>query len=115
MAENLGVVLEWNETEAARWVHDPHGELGRVLMHAIGVVVLARAQVLVLRRTGRMAAAMTFNVAADEIGVFCDIVSPVTSAAGFPYAIMHEGRKVRDRRPHRSLVPAAESLRTRPL
>ena len=69
------------------------------------------ARTKALKRTGSMAGAMRIEVGTDEAGVFCDVISPVRNPKdGFPYAIMHERKKPRDRRPHRSLVPALESL-----
>jgi len=113
--ENLvipGCKVEWNVEAVHEFVDDPTGELGRTLMHALGEVVLAGAQRRCLRRTGAMQEAMRFEVDTDEWGIFTAVISPVQNKkSGFPYAIMHEAKKVRDRRPHRSLVPALRDIK----
>jgi Bacteriophage HK97-gp10, putative tail-component len=108
-----GVVIEWDETQVHRFLAEPNGELGRDLMEALGQVVEDGAKRRALRRTGRMQAAIMHEVGADTAGVYVDIVSPVQDPrSGFPYATVHEGSKVRDRRPHRSLRPALRDIRT---
>lgn len=107
-----GVVIDWDESQVRHFLADPDGELGRDLMAALGEIVLAGAKRRALRRTGRMVGAMRSEVGRDETGVYADIISPVQDPeTGFPYAIVHEGRKVRDRRPHRSLRPALRDIR----
>src|ERR1700749_1213008 len=101
------ILLEWHEAEVAEFFENPAGPLGRTLMAAIGRTVLASAQRRALKRTGRMVDAMYYEVGHDEeVGLYVDVVSPVKSPKGFPYAIVHEDRQPRDRRPHRSLRPA---------
>jgi hypothetical protein len=64
------------------------------------------------RRTGAMVRAMKYSLGKDEAGMYADIISPVQNPkTGMPYAIVHEGKKVRDRRPHRSLRPALRDIR----
>jgi hypothetical protein len=111
MAENLGVVMEWDLAAVHQFMDSPEGELGRTLMRALGEAVLADARQRAEVRTGKMRSEMTVEVGADEESVYADVISPARSAAGFPYPYVHEGRKIRDRRPHRSLVPALDALR----
>jgi len=116
------VVLEWSEIEVARFTRDPSGPLGVDLMEACARVVLAGARRRALRQTGDMISAMRAEVGSDGLGLYADVISPVQSrkpssyqqrtGQGFPYAIVHEGKKVRDRRPHRSLRPALRDIRT---
>jgi hypothetical protein len=106
------VLIEWNQIEVERFLHDPNGELGRGLMAKLGEVVLAGAKRRALRRTGRMANEMFFKVDTDARGVYTDIISPAQNEkSGFHYPLMHERKKVRDRRPHRSLRPALADIR----
>lgn len=106
------VVIEWDETTVHRFLSEPEGELGRTLMVALGEIVLAGAKKRALRRTGRMADEMAFVVETDAEGLFTGVYSPaVNPETGFPYPIVHEGRKVRDRRAHRSLRPALRDIR----
>ena len=103
--------ITWNETEWRRWEFDPGGEIGRHLLPVIGEEVLARAKPRAERRTGAMVSAMKYEVSADEHGVAVAVTSPQRSPRGFPYPIMHEKKyHPRDRRPHRSLVPALLSM-----
>jgi hypothetical protein len=103
------VTVAWNPAELERFFREPDGELGRGLFEAIGAGVAERARRKALRRTGRMASAITHQVGADEAGLFVDVISPVTDPrTGFPYARAHEGPHPRDRRPHRSLRPALD-------
>jgi hypothetical protein len=106
-----GGKIEWSAAEAHAFAGSPDSELGRTLMRAVGEVVLAGAKRRALRRTGKMIAAMRFEVDADEHGVFTAVISPVTNAKGFNYALVHEDAHPRDRRPHRSLVPAMQDVR----
>ncbi len=109
---DYGVIIDWDESQVREFIASPNGELGRTLMTALGEVVLAGAKRRALRRTGRMIDAMRTEVGRDEQGVYTDVVSPVRDPdTGFPYAIVHEGKKVRDRRPHRSLRPALRDIR----
>jgi hypothetical protein len=113
--ESFGVVVEWNTTQLAEFERNPHGELGRTLMRAIGEIVTEGAKRRALKRTGRMAAEITFEVGADETGVYTDVLSPALNPVdNFPYPIMHERKKPRDRRPHRSLVPALQDVKKLP-
>ncbi len=106
------VVIEWDETQVEHFLSDPNGELGETLMRALGEVVTAGAKRRALRRTGRMQSEITYRVGRDEAGVYTDVASPVRDPrTGVPYAVFHEGRKVRDRRPHRSLRPALRDIR----
>lgn len=106
------VIIEWDTTQVDHFLKDPNGELGVTLMRALGEVVTAGAKRRALRRTGRMASEITFTVGRDEAGVYTDVLSPARDPrTGFPYPIVHEGRKVRDRRPHRSLRPALRDIR----
>ncbi len=99
------VVIDWDDVQIAEWMADPSGELGTKLMAKLGEVVLRGAKRRALRRTGRMAAEMYTVVGRDEHGLYADVVSPVF------YARFHEGKRVRDRRPHRSLRPALRDIR----
>lgn len=99
------VVIEWDDAQVAEWLADPNGDLGEQLMDRLGAVVAAGAKRRALRRTGRMASEIHHVLGRDESGLYADIVSPVF------YARFHEGRKVRDRRPHRSLRPALRDIR----
>ncbi len=109
-----GVIIEWDETQVRRFLAEPNGELGHHLMDALGEIVEQGAKRRALRRTGRMADAITHVVGADEAGVYADILSPARDPkTGFPYPYVHEGptRVIRDRRPHRSLRPALRDIR----
>jgi len=108
---SFGVVIEWNPLEVDLYLKEPNGPLGEGLMHALGAIVAEGAKRRALRRTGKMADEMTFTVDRDEIGVYTDVYSAARSDAGFPYPIVHEGAKVRDRRAHRSLRPALRDIR----
>lgn len=106
------VVIEWNTTQVKRFLDDPNGELGVQLMHRLARVVLDGARQRALSRTGRMRSEMTYIVDRDEQGLFAAIISPVQNPkTGFPYAIAHEAKRIRDRRPHRSLKPALRDIR----
>jgi len=99
-------VLQWDEAELEVMFGDREGAL-HGLMDAIGEIVTLGAKRRAERRTGRMAAEITYVVGEDPAGVYVDIMSPALAPkTGFPYPVVHEGRKVRDRRPHRSLRPA---------
>jgi hypothetical protein len=108
-----GVVIEWDEAEVSHFLADPNGPLGEGLMHALGAIVRDGAKKRALRKTGRMADEMTYRVGRDEAGVFTDVYSAATDprSHNFPYPIVHEGRKVRDRRAHRSLRPALRDIK----
>ena len=106
------VVIEWDEIQYQSFIRDPAGPLGYELMDKLAAVVLAGAKRRALRRTGRMIGEMYYELGSDEAGMYADIISPVQDPkTGFPYANVHEGRKVRDRRPHRSLRPALADIR----
>lgn len=111
-SKNLGVIIEWDETQVKRFTADPDGPLGVELMHRLAQVVLEGAKRRALVRSGRMRDAMTYIVDRDEHGLFAAVISPVQNPkSGMPYAFAHEGRKTRDRRPHRSLKPALRDIR----
>jgi hypothetical protein len=106
------VVLEWDERQLDHFLKDPTGELGVELMTKLAEVVLEGARQRALTRTGRMRNEMKFTIGRDEQGLHADIISPVQNPkSGFPYALAHEGKKTRDRRPHRSLKPALRDIR----
>jgi hypothetical protein len=112
MTKDLGVVIEWDESQLDHYLKDPNGELGRDLMTKLAEVVLAGAKARARVRTGRMRNEMRYRIGRDERGLFADIISPVRNpVTGFPYAIVHEGKKVRDRRAHRSLKPALRDIK----
>jgi len=112
MAASRDVTIEWNDSEVRDWLHDPNGDLGRQLMDVLGRHVLDGARRRALRRTGRMIAEMRYETGTDLQGVYTDVISPVRNpVTGFPYAIVHERKKPRDRRPHRSLAPALNDIR----
>jgi len=106
-------LIEWNLLETEEFFHNPDGELGRSLMRALGEVVVAGAKRRALKRTGRMQREITYRVGTDEISVYTDVISPATDprSHNFPYPVVHEGKKVRDRRPHRSLRPALNDIK----
>jgi hypothetical protein len=106
------VVIEWDELAYQDFLRNPTGPLGYELMDRLAEVVLAGAKARALRRTGNMIDAMTYELGSDEFGMYADIISPVQDPkTGFPYAMVHEGKRVRDRRPHRSLRPALADVR----
>jgi hypothetical protein len=107
----MGAVVEWDEFEWLQFTRDPAGELGRTLMTAIGEIVVAGAKRRAEVRTGAMRDQIRFEVGTDPAGVFTDIISPVRNPKdNFPYAIEHERKQPRDRRPHRSLQPALNDI-----
>jgi hypothetical protein len=99
------VVIEWDDAQLAEYLANPSGELGQHLMIQLGDVVTAGAKRRALKRTGKMAGEIHPQLGSDAGGVYVDIISPVY------YARFHEGRKVRDRRPHRSLRPALRDIK----
>jgi hypothetical protein len=103
--------IEWDDAELAKMFHDPDGPLHDV-MERCGGIVETGAKRRAEKRSGRMRAAIEASpVAADDQGIYVDVHSPVLSKTGFPYATVHEGRNVRDRRAHRSLKPALNDLK----
>jgi hypothetical protein len=108
--------LQWDNFAYAAFFDNPEGPIGD-LFHRLAEIVLAGARARCEKRTGRMAAAMRFDVFDDAQGLYADVSSPVRSPGpgrrmtGFPYAVVHEGRRVRDRRPHRSLKPALNDIK----
>jgi hypothetical protein len=105
------IAIEWHPAEFDEFCRNPRGPLGRDLMDVIGAGITERAKAKALRRTGRMADEIHYEVSADEISMYADIISPaVNPQTGFPYPVTHEARKVRDRRPHRSLKPALDEI-----
>jgi len=112
MAVPAAIFINWDEAATRRFLDDPHGGLGRTVMDALGQIVEDGARGRALRRTGRMAAEITHSVGVDERGLYAQVSSPVRDPrTGFPYATVHEGRRVRDRRAHRSLRPALRDIR----
>src|SRR5258708_11961640 len=106
------VLVEGDTFPLEKFYGDPLGPLGEELIGRLGEVVLEGAKRRALHKTGRMEEAMYSVLGEDELGLYADIISPVQNPqSGFPYAIMHEARKIRDRRPHRSLVPALRDIR----
>jgi hypothetical protein len=99
------VIIDWDDAQLAEFIRDPNGELGIHLMDYLGDIVVAGAKRRALKRTGRMASEIHKQLGTDAAGVYADIISPVY------YARFHEGRKVRDRRPHRSLRPALNDVK----
>lgn len=103
--------VQWNDVEYVKMLHDEFGPLGPVLNRA-GAIVMAGAKRRALKRTGKMAAEIFYQVGSDATSVYVDVRSPVRSKSrSFPYASVHEGRHVRDRRAHRSLKPALNDLK----
>ncbi|HEY5987035.1 MAG TPA: hypothetical protein VIV12_11770 [Streptosporangiaceae bacterium] len=106
------IEVKWDDRQLREFLNNPDGPVGEQVFAKLGEVVLAGARRRALRRTGRMAAEMYYKVGRDAVGLHTDVVSPVRSAQGFPYPWVHEKRgKVRDRRPHRSLMPALRDIR----
>ena len=106
------VVIEWDSREVKRFTADPNGDLALQLFRKLADIVLLGAKRRALVRTGEMRNEMTTRIMTDEQGLCADVISPVTNPkTGFPYAIMHERRKPKDRRPHRSLAPALNDIR----
>jgi hypothetical protein len=106
------VILDWDDRKLDHYLNDPTGEIGVELVDKLGAVVLAGAKRRALRRTGAMASAMRYRVIREDGELYAVIESPVQNKeTGFPYAVVHEGKKVRDRRPHRSLRPALRDIR----
>jgi len=107
------VILEWDTFALENFYRNPTGPLGTELMDRLAAVVLAGAKRRALRRTGNMIDAMRYELGEDEFGQYADVLSPVQDpATGFPYAVVHESKRVRDRRPHRSLRPALRDIRS---
>lgn len=112
MARSRDFYLQWDDFTLEEFLSSPEGPIGEELFRVLAQAVLAGAKSRAERRTGRMIDAMTYQLGRDEQGLYADVISPVLSPGrGFPYAIVHEGRKVRDRRPHRSLRPALQDIR----
>jgi len=104
--------VELDETAIAEMFRNPDGPLRPIMERCGGIVVLG-AKRRAEKRTGKMAGEIeTRGPAADERGLYIDVISPATAAkTGFPYPTVHEGRHVRDRRAHRSLRPALNDLK----
>jgi hypothetical protein len=101
-----GITIVWNPAGLADLIYNPDGPLSEFL-HAAGKIVTAGAQARALVRTGKMRDEITYELARSAKGCYVSIVSPATNpATGFPYPLVHESAHPRDRRPHRSLVPA---------
>ena|ERR1035441_7682130 len=106
------VVIEWDAKEAKRFTSEPNGDLALQLFRKLAEVVLMGAKRRALVLTGDMKNDMTYRIDTDDDGLCVDVISPVQNPkTGFPYAIMHERRKPKDRRPHRSLAPALNDIR----
>jgi len=104
--ETTKVRLDWNTAALTDFLDNPNGEVGQHLMRELGEVVLRGAKKRALVRTGHMRDSMRMDLGTTEHGVYVDIISPV------PYAVYHERKKnPRDRRPHRSLIPAVRDAR----
>jgi len=99
------IIIDWDDAQLAEWMRDPNGDLGVQLMETLGDYVVSGAKRRALKRTGRMASEIYKQMGTDAAGVYVDIISPVY------YARFHEGKHVRDRRPHRSLRPALNDVR----
>src|SRR5260370_25505408 len=101
------VLVEWDTFTLEKFYRDPLGPLGEELIGRLGEVVLEGAKRRALHKTGRMGGAMYSLLGADELGLYADIISPVQNPQpGFPYAIIHDARKIRAHRPQPRLVPA---------
>ena len=112
-----GVEVTWNDAELASFEHNPDGE-AKPLVDALGRVVTEGAKRRALVRTGQMRSLIYYTVEPDEIGMRVEILSPARNLnpnedewPAFNYPIVHERKHPRDRRPHRSLVPALLDLR----
>jgi hypothetical protein len=106
------VTIEWSEREVRRFSREPNGDLALQLFRKLAEVVLAGAKRRALVRTGDMRNDMEYRIGTDDVGLYADVISPVQNPkTGFPYALMHERRKPKDRRPHRSLAPALNDIR----
>ena len=106
------VIIEWDDREIRRFTREPNGDLALQLFRKLAEVVLLGAKRRALVRTGDMKNDMQYRIDTDEIGLCADVFSPVQNPkTGFPYAIMHERRKPKDRRPHRSLAPSLNDIR----
>jgi hypothetical protein len=101
-----GVVIEWDPYALKNFQDNAHGPFSPAL-RALGEIVTRGAKARAEVRTGRMRSEITYVLHSEPGGCSVEIISPaVNPADGFPYPIVHEGRHVRDRRPHRSLRPA---------
>jgi hypothetical protein len=104
--------VELDQTVIAEMFRNPEGPL-RGVMERCGGIVEIGAKRRVEKRTGRSAAEIHAGpVAVDDRGLYIDVISPARAPkTGFPYPTVHEGRRVRDRRAHRSLKPALNDLK----
>jgi len=103
--------VDWNQAAWQEFIRDPAGEIGTDVLAPIGEAVAAEAKARALKRTGRMAREIFSRVGSDADGLYVDVVSPARDPeTGFPYPVVHEGRRVRDEVPHRSLLPALDDL-----
>jgi len=104
------VEVTFNPAVLYGMTHSPRG-VGAVVCSAAGRTVAAGAKRRALRRTGRMADEITWRLVIGAEGVSVQVISPARDPkTGFPYPIVHEVRHPRDRRPHRSLVPALADI-----
>jgi hypothetical protein len=111
MSPVSGSQIEWDEAELDHALYDSDGPAGQIIGQ-LGEIALAGARRRALRRTGKMQDEMYTKVERGVHGPAAIVVSPARSAQGYPYPWVHERRgKVRDRRPHRSLVPGLNDVR----
>jgi hypothetical protein len=104
--------VEIDEAAVAAMFRDPDGPLRPIMERCAGIVVLG-AKRRAEKRTGTMAAEIEISgPGLDDRGMYIDVISPARAKkTGFPYPTVHEGRRVRDRRAHRSLRPALNDLK----
>jgi hypothetical protein len=106
-----GAEIIWDPAALADLIENPDGPLAPML-HAFGAAVVKEAQARALVRTGRMRNEIRYETVRGPKGCYVQIVSPaVNPSDGFPYPLVHEDAHPRDRRPHRSLVPALQAVR----
>ena len=106
MARAERIVYHWDE---AAWTEFRTSGAGPTapLWHAIGEIVVKGVRRRALVRTGAMRASAQYELTEEADGIGVTVSMPVKDPkTGTEYAIFHERAKPRDRRPHRSLVPA---------
>jgi hypothetical protein len=103
-------VVEVDHLALAAFLDNPHGTLALDVMTPIAEVVKNGAKRRAEVRTGRMRDSCRYSIAHDEAGVYADVGYTAVNDKGFPYPLVHEDRRVRDRRPHRSLRPALNDV-----
>lgn len=103
--------VRWYESRRRRFFDEPEGEVGRKILARAGRIAAEGAKRRALKRTGRMAEGIDYAVVKLDGKLVCVVYSgAVDPKTGFPYPVVHEGRHVRDRRPHRSLQPALKDI-----